>query len=151
MPEPICTLTGHTCGTDTVRKGETCPDRANGFRCRYDGPDRVLIVTGPTFTSPPTHDLREATYEDLQRACLQTELENRRLKSELARLTGERDEARGEAERLRFELETVGTENDELEQEAEETFAGLQVVIAARDAAEAELATLKAAAALKPC
>jgi hypothetical protein len=35
--------------------------------------------------------LPEATYGDLAKACRQTELDNRRLASEIARLTGERD------------------------------------------------------------
>lgn len=28
-----CTLTGNPCGTDTVRKGDSCPDAANGYQC----------------------------------------------------------------------------------------------------------------------
>jgi predicted nucleic acid-binding Zn-ribbon protein len=76
--------------------------------------------------STSSHDLREATYEDLQRACLQTELENRRLKSELARLTGERDEA---------------------QREREKWGEGFTKAIERALAAEAELANLKAAAA----
>jgi len=30
---PLCTLTGHECGTDTVMKGHTCPDERNHFQC----------------------------------------------------------------------------------------------------------------------
>jgi hypothetical protein len=44
--------------------------------------------------------LPEATYDDLVRACRQTELDNRRLASEIARLTGERDAARDHGAKL---------------------------------------------------
>jgi len=30
---PLCTLTGHECGSDTVMKGHTCPDERNHFHC----------------------------------------------------------------------------------------------------------------------
>jgi hypothetical protein len=33
MLTPRCTLTGNPCGTDTVRKGDTCPDARNNYAC----------------------------------------------------------------------------------------------------------------------
>lgn len=96
-----------------------------------DGVTAILASEAPRFS--------EACWSETRVKVLQVDLA--KAASELARLTAERDEARGEAERLRFEIETIGDVNDELEEQAEEDAAALTSLRAEH---AAEVARLKA-------